>query len=99
MFYRRVCYPIPSLLSPFPACSIFEDSPSSLKKTPKARRLCCPQAGYPNTDPMQAEATYILHAPSVEKKQPLFAGTKENGFNNARYADFLRYCVNYAEIN
>lgn len=48
---------------------------------------------------MQAEATYILHAPSVEKKQPLFAGTKENGFNNARYTDFLRFCVNYAEIN
>ena len=72
---------------------------SSLKKTPKSRRFCCPKAGYPNTDPMQAEATYILHAPSVEKKQPLFAGTKENGFNNARYTDFLRFCVNYAEIN
>lgn len=37
----------------------------------------------------RAEASYILHAPSVEKKQLLFADIKENGFNNARYTDFF----------
>ena len=41
----------------------------------------------------RAEASYILHAPSVKKKQLLFAGIKENGFNF-----FLRFCANYAEI-
>ena len=62
---------------PFSRLFYFGRLSSSLKKTPKARRLCCPQAGYPNTDHIRGVARIFqkgVHSRDIIRGSPTIYG-------------------------
>ena len=83
---------------PFSSLFDFGELSSSLKKTPKARRLCCPQAGYPL--PLCEQRLLIFYMLRVSRKSSHCSqAQRKMALITPVTRTFLRFCANYAEIN